>query len=180
MPAWGIALMVVFFFLGVWAAFLYVFNILSKAHSWILSLFAIGLGAPRWCQILWATSNIGLYVPWAGSAVGSAVAGRALWLWLGVLDALQGVGFGMILLHTLTRFHIIFTLITAQVLGSIATIAARGFSPNKLGPGPVFPDFSAGVLDGLRNAWFWIALLSLLTINVVAFKFFRKEQLSKP
>lgn len=172
--------MVLFFFIGVWAAFLFLFNILSKQHSWILPLFAIGLGAPRWCQILWATSNIGLYVPWAGSAIGSAIAGRALWLWLGVLDALQGVGFGMILLHTLTRFHISFTLITAQVLGSIATIAARGFAPNNLGPGPVFPDFSVNVAAGLRNGWFWVGLLSQLVINVVAFMFFRKEQLSKP
>jgi alpha-1,3-glucan synthase len=179
-PAWQIAILVAVFFLGVWAAFLYLFSVLSKRHSWILPIFAIGLGAPRWCQMLWATSNIGQYVPWAGGNAASAFAGRALWLWLGVLDALQGVGFGMILLNTLTRFHIAFTLIAAQVLGSIATIAARGSAPDKTGPGDVFPDFSASIGEGLSKAWFWIALLMQLSINVLCFFFFRKEQLSKP
>jgi alpha-1,3-glucan synthase len=42
--------------------------------------------------MLWSTSNIGSYVPWAGSPVASTLVGRGLWLWLGVLDALQGVG----------------------------------------------------------------------------------------
>ena len=180
MPSWQIALLVVLFFIVVWAAFLYLFNVLSQSHSWILPLFAIGLGAPRWCQMLWGTSGIGQYVPWAGGPIASTMAGRVLWLWLGVLDALQGVGFGMILLHTLTRFHISFTLIVAQVLGSIATIAARGFGPDKIGPGPVFPDFSVGIAAGLQNAWFWVALFCQLAINAVAFLFFRKEQLSKP
>jgi alpha-1,3-glucan synthase len=178
--AYQIVLLVVLFFIFVWAAILYIFNVLSKSHTWILPLFAIGLGAPRWCQMLWGTSGIGQYVPWAGSPVGSAITGRSLWLWLGVLDSLQGVGFGMILLHTLTRFHITFTLTTAQVLGSIATIAARGFGPNKIGPGPVFPNFSVSIADGLRQPWFWIALFAQLTINGVASLFFRKEQLSKP
>ena len=84
--------LVIFFFIFVWGTALYIFSILSKQHSWILPVFAIALGAPRWCQMLWGTSGIGLYAPWAGSAVGSALAGRALWLWLGVLDAIQGVG----------------------------------------------------------------------------------------
>ena len=91
-PAWKIAIVVAVFFLGVWAGFLYLFSVLSKRHSWILPIFAIGLGAPRWCQMLWSTSNIGMYVPWAGGHAASVFAGRALWLWLGVLDALQGVG----------------------------------------------------------------------------------------
>lgn len=52
----------------------------------------MGLGAPRWAQILWSTSNMGQYLPWAGGPIASALAGRSLWLWLGVLDAVQGVG----------------------------------------------------------------------------------------
>ena len=52
----------------------------------------MGLGAPRWVQILWSTSNMGHYLPWAAGPVASAIAGRSLWLWLGVLDAVQGVG----------------------------------------------------------------------------------------
>ena len=172
--AWQVAILAAVFFIGIWAGFLFVFGLLSKKHSWILPLFAIGLGAPRWCQMLWGTSNIGLWVPWAGGPAASAIAGRCLWLWLGVLDSVQGVGFGMILLHTLTRFHISFTLVAAQVLGSIATILARATAPNKIGPGPIFPDLTVKVAEGLQNAWFWITLLFLLSINLLCFKFFRK------
>jgi alpha-1,3-glucan synthase len=103
-----------------------------------------------------------------------------LWLWLGVLDSLQGVGFGMILLHTLTRFHIRFTLLMAQVLSSVATICAREFAPDNLGLGPVFPNFGPGVIQGLSNAWFWVCLVCQLSICLVAFKFCRKQLLTKP
>ncbi|KAI9741677.1 MAG: Cell wall alpha-1,3-glucan synthase ags1 [Cirrosporium novae-zelandiae] len=178
--AWQILLLVVFFFGFVWAAFLYLFFKLSKDHSWILPVFAIGLGAPRWCQMLWGTSSIGQFVPWAGGRVASALIGRSLWLWLGVLDTIQGVGFGMILLQTLTRIHICFTLLAAQVVGSIATIMGRAFAPDKIGPGDVFPDFSAGVAEGLSKVWFWVTLICQLAICGGFFLFFRKEQLSKP
>lgn len=180
LPLWGVVLLVLLFFVAVWAAMLHYAAVLSKSHSWLMPIFAIGLGAPRWCQMLWGVSGIGQYVPWAGGPVGSAVAGRSLWLWLGVLDSLQNVGFGMIMLHTLTRFHISFVLILAQILGSIATIAARGFAPDRLGPGPVFPNFGFSIADGVSNAWFWIALFAQLSINVLGMKVFRKEQLSKP
>ncbi|TVY41175.1 Cell wall alpha-1,3-glucan synthase, partial [Lachnellula occidentalis] len=152
---WPVVLLVIFFFIFVWAAILYGFARLSKAHSWILPLFAIGLGAPRWAQILWSCSNIGAWLPWAGSSAGSALASRSLWLWLGVLDAIQGVGFGMILLQTLTRVHIAYTLISAQVIGSVATMVARATAPDKLGPGNQFPDFSSGVYPGVTKPWFW-------------------------
>ena len=48
-------------------------------------------------QMLWGTSSLALYIPWAGSA--GPYLGTSLWLWLGVLDAIQGVGLGMILLQ---------------------------------------------------------------------------------
>jgi len=180
LPYWTVTVLVLVFFVGVWCALLYGVSVYSKSHSWLLPIIAIGLVCPRWCQMLWGVSGIGQYVPWAGSPFGSAAAGRTLWLWLGVLDALQNVGFGQILLHTLTRFHISFTLIAAQVLGSLATIAARGIGPNKLGPGPVFPDFSFGILQGFSHAWFWVGLFAQIAIVLVALRFFRKEQLSKP
>ena len=103
----------------------------------------------------------------------------------------------MILLQTLTRLHICFALMAAQVLGSIATICARAFAPNNVGPGPISPDITAG-FGILGNAWFWIALVFQLSIwyvfsffvrvNVVAngccsagfLLFFRREQLTKP
>ncbi|RDW75869.1 glycoside hydrolase family 13 protein [Coleophoma crateriformis] len=177
---WEIILLIILFFGGVWALFLWFFGMLSKDHSWILPIFAIGLGAPRWCQQLWACTPIGQYVPWAGSPLGSALFSRSLWLWLGVLDALQGAGFGMILLQTLTRLHIAFTLIAAQVIGSIFTIIARAWANNNTGPGDVFPDFSLGAYPGITKAWFWIGLLFQLAICGGFFTFFRKEQLSKP
>jgi alpha-1,3-glucan synthase len=179
-PAWAIGLMVILFFGVLWAVILFFLGKASERHSWLLPIFAIGLGAPRWCQMLWSTSNIGLYVPWAGGAAASAIAGRSLWLWLGLLDLVQGVGYGMILLTTLTRFHIAFTLIAAQVLGSIATILGRATAPDRIGPGDVFPDFSSNVLQGLSQHWFWICLLFQLSTNVLCLMFFRKEQLAKP
>jgi alpha-1,3-glucan synthase len=104
-----------------------------------------------------------------------------LWLWLGLLDSLQGVGFGMMLLQTLTRIHIAVTLIVAQILGTFITMLAKATAPDKDGPGQVFPDFSAGVGNALGgNVWFWIALGAQLVIPFGFFKFFRKEQLSKP
>ena len=109
-PEWSVALLLIFFFVIVWATILWFFGRLSTTHSWIIPIFAIGLGAPRWCQILWSTSDIGQYLPWAGGPIASALLGRGLWLWLGVLDSIQGVGFGMILLQTMVRFHCSFAL----------------------------------------------------------------------
>lgn len=178
-PSWAIGLEVLFFFVVVWAVILWYFSYLSMTHSWILPLFAVGLGAPRWCQILWSTSGIGAYLPWAGSPLGSAILGRGLWLWLGVLDSLQGIGYGMILLQTMARFHISFALVAAQVVGSVATIIARADGLNSVGPGTTFPDFSAS-LAGLAYPWFWVCLLAQIAICIGFFTYFRKEQLSKP
>ncbi|TAQ86550.1 hypothetical protein B7494_g5112 [Chlorociboria aeruginascens] len=178
-PAWAIAILVCVFFILIWTAMLVLLARLSRSHSWILPVFAIGLGAPRWCQMLWGTSGAGQYLPWAGSGLASALLGRCLWLWLGVLDALQGVGFGMILLQTMTRFHITFTLVAAQVLGSVSTILARLTAPDNTGPGPTFPNFALGP-QGLSTASFWLGLLFQIMICVGFAQFFRKEQLSKP
>lgn len=161
--SWQILLLCVAFFGFVWIVVLFLLARLSKSHSWILPVLACGLGAPRWAQIWWGTSGSGLYLPWAGSYTSGALVSRSLWLWLGVLDALQGLGFGMILLQTLTRMHICFTLLVSQVLGSLATICARAFAPNNIGPGPISPDITAGA-GALGNAWFWVALLLQLSI----------------
>lgn len=179
-PSWSIGLLVLVFFGFVWIALFSIFQRLSVEHSWILPIFAIGLGAPRWAQMLWGTSGMGLYVPWAaGSPAVGALLGRSLWLWLGVLDAIQGVGFGMILLQTMTRFHVAFTLIAAQVIGSVATMAARASAPNNLGPGAVFPNLALSV-EGLGSGVFWGALVLQGVVCVGFFAFFRKEQLFKP
>lgn len=62
-PTWAILILVLVFFIGVWGALLSVLTHLSKTHSWILCVFAVGLGCPRWCQMLWGTSSLALYIP---------------------------------------------------------------------------------------------------------------------
>ncbi|ORY61497.1 alpha amylase [Pseudomassariella vexata] len=179
-PGWGIFLLALGFFVGLWAAILYGFSFFSERHTWLLPIFAIGLGAPRWAQMLWGTSGIGWYLPWAGGPVGSAILSRCLWLWLGLLDAVQGVGLGMMLLATLTRQHVMAVLIGAQILGSAITMLARATSPNKLYATATFPDFSQGLYPGVANVWFWVCLAFQLAIPIGFFKFFRKEQVAKP
>ena len=71
----------------------------------------MGLGAPRWAQILWSTSNMGQYLPWTVGPVASGVAGRSLWLWLGVLDAVQGVGMS---LHRVSTFMSLMRMLLHQ------------------------------------------------------------------
>ncbi|KGO47515.1 Glycosyl transferase, family 1 [Penicillium expansum] len=176
---WQIVLLCIVFFGFVWCIFLFVVSKWSKKHSWFLPVFACGLGAPRFIQIWWAISGVGYYLPWAGSYTSGALVSRSLWLWLGVLDSIQGLGFGIILLQTLTRVHMCFALVASQVLGSIATICARAFGPNSVGPGPISPDITQGA-HALANAWFWVALFCQLLICAGFLLFFRKEQLAKP
>ena len=179
-PGWSIFILVAFFFIAVWAVAMWGFGVLTKTHTWFLPILAVGLGAPRWVQTWWAVSGMAAWLPWApGGYVGSALVSRALWLWLGVLDMAQGVGLGMILLSTLTRVHVLFTLVVAQFLGAATTAVARACSPAKLGPGALFPDLTENAV-GLKNAWFWIGLLLNLAVCTGFFKFFRKEQLTKP
>ncbi|KAJ5493285.1 Cell wall alpha-1-3-glucan synthase ags1 [Penicillium diatomitis] len=176
---WQIVILCVVFFGFVWCIFLFIISRYSKTHSWFLPVFACGLGAPRFIQIWWAISGAGYYLPWVGGYTSGALASRSLWLWLGVMDSIQGLGIGVILLQTLTRVHMLFALIASQVLGSIATICARAFGPNATGPGPISPDITKGA-SSLGNAWFWVALFCQLLIPAGFLLFFRKEQLSKP
>ncbi|CRL31185.1 Glycosyl hydrolase, family 13, catalytic domain [Penicillium camemberti] len=176
---WEVALLVIFFFVVLWVGVMLLFRFLSKEHSWILPVFGLSIGAPRWAQTWWGTSNIGYYLPWAGGLTSGAIASRCLWLWLGVLDEIQQVGLGMILLQTLTRVHVVFVLLAAQALGSIATICARGFAPNKVGPGDISPAVGSS-LDAVGNAWFWIALFFQLLASFGFLLFYRREQLNRP
>ncbi|KAK3346107.1 alpha-1,3 glucan synthase [Lasiosphaeria hispida] len=180
LPIWGTLILTAFFYIGVWTIFLAFFAFVSKRHPWWLPLFALGLGAPRWAQMLWGTSGFGLYLPWVGSNMWSAILGRSLWLWLGLLDTVQNAGIGMILMLTLTRIHVSVAMLIAQIIGSLATITARATAPNNIGPGDIFPDFSQGLGVALSKAWFWVALIAQLIICAGFFKFFRKEQISKP
>ncbi|KAJ3985674.1 modular protein with glycoside hydrolase family 13 and glycosyltransferase family 5 domains [Lentinula detonsa] len=183
-PTWKTLLLVLTFFVGVWALMLFVLTYFSKTHTWLLPVFAVGLGAPRWCQILWGTSGIATYVPWAGS--GGPYLSVGLWLWLGVLDAIQGVGLGLILLQTLSRLHVTVTLAFSQILGSAVVMVARATAPDALGPGTVFPD--PGIWDpqnGLSGSpmaspMFWVCLICQLIIVAGYFWFYRREELARP
>ena len=179
-PQWAILLLALGFLVLLWAVVLYAFAQISKSHPWLIPIFAVGLLAPRWAQMLWGTSNIGLYLPWAGGPTAQALASRSLWLWLGLLDAVQGLGIGMMLLLTLTRIHVAAAVIGSQVLGSAVTILARATAPHRVGPADVFPDFSTGIWTGISKPWFWVGLLLQLLACVGFFKFFRKEQTAKP
>jgi alpha-1,3-glucan synthase len=180
LPTWAVVLLALAFFVVCWCAVLCALARLAKSHPWLFPMFAVGLGAPRWAQTWWACSRIGLWLPWAGSAAAGAAASRMLWLWLGLLDGLQGAGVGMMLMLTLTRVHVAAAVVAAQVIGSIFTILGRATAPDKLGPGDVFPDLSAGVSTAMSKAWFWVVLLLQVGICFGYFKFFRKEQVSKP
>ncbi|WVN90024.1 uncharacterized protein L203_105256 [Cryptococcus depauperatus CBS 7841] len=183
-PKWAVVVMIIIFFIGIWGLFLGILIRYSKIHSWLLPVFAIGLGCPRWCQMWWGTSGMGLYVPWGGSA--GPYIGTCLWLWLGVLDAIQGVGLGMILLQTLSRLHVCATLAGAQALGSCIVMLARGTAPDKVGPGNVFPNPAIWDIKGTGannpfSHWeFWLCLICQIVIVIGYAFFFRREQLSKP
>lgn len=94
-----------------------------------------------------------------GGPVGGTIAGRSLWLWLGVLDSMQGVGLGIALLQTFTRIHVAVVLTAAQILGAGVTLIAKASAPNKDRPGLVFPDLAARVVAGLMQSWFWMMLV---------------------
>lgn len=50
-PKWQITLFVIAFFIGCWFLILAILTHFSKTHTWFLVVFAVGLGAPRWCQV---------------------------------------------------------------------------------------------------------------------------------
>jgi alpha-1,3-glucan synthase len=148
--------------------------------------------------MLWATSSFALYIPWAHRA--GPYLGVSLWLWLGVLDAIQGAGLGMILLQvsfrnylasvyniivsqTLSRLHVCATLAFSQILGSICVMVAHATAPNRINLESVFPD--AGKWDfkdgfsrsPMASPIFWTVLICQLVIVIGYFWFYRKEQL---
>jgi alpha-1,3-glucan synthase len=150
---------------------------LSRTHTWALPMFSVGLGFPRWCQTFWATSGIASYLPWAGAA--GPYVSIALWLWLGVLDGIQGVGIGIMLLQTLSRVHVAATLFALQIVGTTTILIAHACAPHResfalvllltttsgLSPFSVFPNIAIWATQGgIANSggevpYFWIALV---------------------
>lgn len=50
-PKGAILALIIVFFVFVWALLMFVLTQFAKVHTWLLPVFAVGLGAPRWCQV---------------------------------------------------------------------------------------------------------------------------------
>lgn len=179
LPAWGLALMCFFFFVVVWVLICFIIRELARTHTWAPVIFGLGVIAPRYFAEFWAVSSIGQYLPWTGSPAASAFVGRSLWLWLTVLDSVQGAGLGMMLLQTLIREHVAFSLICAQVLGASATIMAKAigipFSDYLVSFSSWEPSEGAGPFG---KPLFWLCLFCQFAIPMGFLLFFRKSQLA--
>lgn len=179
LPEWFTGLMIIFFFVIVWVAMLVILRHFSRAHTWVPVIFALGTISPRYFAELWAVSTIGSFLPWATSNFGSAVLGRSLWLWLTVLDSCQGVGLGIMLLQTLIRDHVAFTLVCAQVIGAFTTIIAKAadvpFSAYLVSFAHWAPGDGAGPF---ALPAFWLCFASQAAIPIGFFLLFRKSQLA--
>lgn len=176
---WLIALMIIFYFVIIWAVVMLAMRHFSKTHTWVPVIFALGTIAPRYFAEYWAVSSIGAYLPWATSATGSAFLGRALWLWLTVLDSCQGVGLGIMLLQTLIRDHVAFTLVCAQMIGAFTTVIAKAADISFSNYLVSFSSWSPGDGPGpFGYPGFWLCLICQLLIPFGFFLLFRKSQLA--
>ncbi|EEB09062.1 cell wall alpha-1,3-glucan synthase mok14 [Schizosaccharomyces japonicus yFS275] len=157
-------------------------SFLFNAHLGQFPVIGLGFGITKWLHLFWSTSNIGMFLPWAGIA--GPYLSRALWLWLAILDAVQNVGIGLILLQTLTRRHVTSTLMLGQLFGATTTILARLTSPTKIGPSTVFPDLTGyTTVDGIEpllDIPFWVCLLLQIIVCGGYLKYFRRENMSRP
>ena len=174
--------------------------------QWILPIFSFASSSilhPRWAQLLWSISRIGLSLPWVQlpwysngkilfrySPFLSALLSRSLWLYLGMFDLLIGVGAGLALMQALPRQHVLFVSTLAQVFGAMGMIAARA---TLLAPGrgaaaveglkivpQIFPDFTKGIFPGLGYGIFWFVVSIHVSIATGWIWWYRKAQLQKP
>ncbi|CAB40008.1 spore wall alpha-1,4-glucan synthase, meiotic Mok14 [Schizosaccharomyces pombe] len=179
---WKIVVMTVSFLVGAWLIIFYVLRKLSNKHTWMVPVLGLGFGAIKWMHVFWGTSNVGIFLPWAGIA--GPYLSRALWLWLGILDSIQGIGNGLILLQTLSRRHVTNTLMISQLAGSATSILARFVSPTKTGPANVFPDLTGYTpvdrAKPVANAPFWICLILNVALCIMYLRCYHRENISRP
>ena len=177
----------------------------SAVHGhWILPVVSFASSCiihPRWAQIFWTISRLGLSLPWVKipwylehqlqmvySPFLSSVLSRSLWLYLGVFDLLIGIGNGLALMQTLPRQHTLFVSMLAQVVGSVGMMAARAtiLAPEDGQAGPieglktlrqVFPDISK---DPTTSWIFWGVVLLQTSVALGWLRWFRGAQLQKP
>jgi alpha-1,3-glucan synthase len=163
--------MILFFYVFLWTCLLWVLGSQSQTHSWIVSVFSVGLVSPRWAQLFWVTSSLGTSLAWASQA--GTFLSLSLFLWLGMLDSLQQIGFGMMLTQTLTRVHVAGCLMNVQVIGSIVLMISRWLNVKA---SSLFTNVV--LLDG--SIWFWVVLMIQFLSSFGFLIFFRREQLSRP
>ena len=63
------------FFIIVWGMMLWVLTYFSKTHTWLLPVFAVGLGAPRCCQVGSAEKELWLHFHHVSDAMGDVFIG---------------------------------------------------------------------------------------------------------
>ncbi|KAG8163888.1 hypothetical protein KVR01_005806 [Diaporthe batatas] len=182
----------------------------SLSHGqWILPIFSFASSSiinPRWAQLWWVISRTGLSIPWAqlprfgGEGIMvmmqyspglSAALSRSLWLYLGVLDLLVGLGQGLALIQTLPRQHVLFVSTAGQVIGAVGMMAARATILSQSG-GPaeaarglkvlahIFPDISSGLALEWGYGIFCLVAVVEIIMAVQWMWWFRSAQLQKP
>lgn len=180
----------------------------SRSHGqWVLPIFSFASSLPiqpRWAQLFWSVSRTGLSLPWVQlpyflsgrillhySPFLSAVLSRSLWLYLGILDLLVGLGSGLALMQALPREHVLFVSNLGQVLGAIGMMAARatilqpGTEPEAATQGlkvlpQMFPDISKELTHGQGYMILCLVMGIQISIGTGWIWWFRQAQLQKP
>jgi alpha-1,3-glucan synthase len=158
------------FWIGLWAVGVWVMYRASRVHSWVLPVFAAGLLAPRWAQILWSVSDVGTSLAWANGA--SAGLALSLWLVLGVLDGFQVLGLVTMLMQTLTRIHLVAVMSMAQGLGVVAFMLVKWTGVDQ------WAFVNPAMADAPLPVVFWGAFVVQIVLALGCFVWFRREQLS--
>lgn len=170
-PRWSPLSGVLLAFLGILPTTLWILYRFSLTHTWVVPIFSVGLGVPRWCQVSHyipldvqqdfcadrRTACCRCFGPQveSGFIFRGQVSQAAMCLWaygcgkavcsielltpvdsrcafhrLGVLDAIQGVGTGIMLLQTLSRIYVAAALFLLQVIGATTVIIAHATAPH--------------------------------------------------
>ncbi|EEB07932.1 alpha-1,3-glucan synthase Mok12 [Schizosaccharomyces japonicus yFS275] len=173
----SIIILLMIYLLVIWVIVFVILRFVAKDNSWFPVIFGLGFLCPRWCLEFWSSSGLGLNLPWAGKA--SPIFTKCVWLTLNLYDNLQGIGLGMMLLQTLARDHVAFTLMLAQFFSSLTIMVSKPILPVT---DRVFPLFSSwNPADGsgpLRSPCFYLALICQLIGVFGLLYYYRKCQLA--
>jgi alpha-1,3-glucan synthase len=114
-------------FLILLPTFLALLYYLSRTHTWALPMFSAG-------HSLDGARPSGPLLALARTCSGLVQLGHTSRLLfgfgLGVLDGIQGVGIGIMLLQTLSRVHVAAALFALQIVGSTTILIAHACAPH--------------------------------------------------